>query len=147
MISRALFHVPVLLQRFPVELSMCTNSNYIDHNKFNNTFDFEMPSSLLLVLSIVGLFVGVAARTSAQVTRDIAIAGLIIAGITFLMTCLMCMAGAGMGVLRMMKDRAPGHHDHHDQNDRSSRGVGSGSGSGSGSDGNSGIGVRAGNTL
>ena len=104
----------------------------------------EMMSSILLALSVSGLFVGVAARTSAQVTRDIAIAGLIVAGITFLMACLMCMAGAGIGVLRMLEDRTGHHRDNNNRNSRGNDGSRGGSGL---EDGNGGMGVRPGNTV
>jgi hypothetical protein len=59
-----------------------------------------------LTLLIVFTFASaVLARTTEEVTRNIAIAGLVIAGVAFLMTCCLCLGGAGMGMFHFSRNR------------------------------------------
>lgn len=62
------------------------------------------PLSCIIVL-VIAFAVTIDARTTEQVTRDIAIAGVVIAGVTFLMTCCICMGGVGLHVFRLLQGR------------------------------------------
>lgn len=58
-----------------------------------------------IIVLLIAFTVAVYARTTEQVTRDIAIAAVVIAGVTFLMTCCICMGGAGLHVFRLLQGR------------------------------------------
>ncbi len=47
-------------------------------------------------------------RTKEDVTRNIAIAAIVIGGVAFLMTCLMCCGGMGMGIFNVFRGRGGG---------------------------------------
>lgn len=96
----------------------------------------QSPAITMLFVLVSYILGTVFARTTEQVTRSIAIAGLVIAGVTFLLACLMCLAGAGVSVFRMLQGR--------DGNDgRGDRGDGNKGDASTGT----GTGVRSGNTL
>ena len=47
-------------------------------------------------------------RTKEDVTRNIAIAAIVIGGVAFLMACLMCCGGMGMGMFNLFGGRGGG---------------------------------------
>jgi hypothetical protein len=51
----------------------------------------------LLPILVIFTFLGSAlAKTTEEISRDIAIAGVVIAGVTFLMICFICLASDGL---------------------------------------------------
>lgn len=58
--------------------------------------------ALILSYYIVEVAANTAALSSAVITRDIAIAAIVIGGVAFLMVCSICMTAAGMGIFQLL---------------------------------------------
>jgi hypothetical protein len=61
---------------------------------------------LFLLSSLIGKVE--ANRTKEDVTRNIALAAIVIGGVAFLMTCFLCCGGMGMGMFNMFNRRSGG---------------------------------------